>query len=318
MLGNLTSIAANGAEVLVGPETSDDAGVYLFEGNGLVSTADFITPVCDDPARFGFVAAANSLSDVYAMGGKPLFALNLCAFPENVEHGVLKSILEGGAAALGKVGAALLGGHTVYDNELKYGLAVVGAVDPNRILTNTQARTGDRLVLTKPLGTGVMINAFKLSRIDADTLEPCLKEMERMNAEASAGALEHGAHACTDITGFGLAGHAWELANGSKKRLRIRYDALPVYDGFIEWTQKGVSTGATKSNEVHVTEHLQGHEKLGAIQRALLFDPQTSGGLLVSLPAEQSKSYTDALVATGHRAVEIGEVLDGEPGIQIV
>ena len=189
MLGNLTSIAANGAEVLVGPETSDDAGVYLFEGNGLVSTADFITPVCDDPARFGFVAAANSLSDVYAMGGKPLFALNLCAFPENVEHGVLKSILEGGAAALGKVGAALLGGHTVYDNELKYGLAVVGAVDPNRILTNTQARTGDRLVLTKPLGTGVMINAFKLSRIDADTLEPCLKEMERMNAEASAGAL---------------------------------------------------------------------------------------------------------------------------------
>jgi len=193
--------------VLVGPETADDAGVFLLDGRALIATADFITPVCDDPHRFGRVAAANALSDVYAMGGAPLFALNLCCFPDDVPDGVLAAILEGAAAALGEAGGALLGGHTVRDPELKFGLAVIGEAAPGRLLTNAGARAGDRLVLTKPLGTGVLINAFKIDKLDEAGLEPALREMERLNAAASRLALAHGAAAELpwSITGLGLS-----------------------------------------------------------------------------------------------------------------
>ncbi len=218
--------------MLVGPETADDAGVYLLDGRALIATADFITPVCDDPRRFGRVAAANALSDVYAMGGAPLFALNLCCFPEDVPDGVLAAILEGAAAALGEAGAALLGGHTVRDPELKFGLAVIGEAAPGRLLTNAGARAGDRLVLTKPLGTGVLINAFKIDKLDEAGLEPALREMERLNAEASRLALAHGAAAATDVTGFGLAGHALGMARASGVGLRVELARLPVHEGF--------------------------------------------------------------------------------------
>ena len=194
--------------MLVGPETGDDAGVFAFGDRGLVATADFITPVCDDPFRFGRVAAANSLSDVYAMGGRPLFALNLCCFPEEVPKEALAGILVVANDALMEAGAALLGGHSVRDPELKFGLAVIGDADPNRLLANTNARHGQRLILTKPLGTGVLVNAFKADKIGEAELEPALVEMSRLNAETGRLALLHGATATTDITRFGLAGHA--------------------------------------------------------------------------------------------------------------
>src|SRR3954464_13309153 len=210
MIAPLVRLAGGDERILVGPETADDAGVYLLDGHALVATADFITPVCDDPRRFGRVAAANSLSDVYAMGGRPLFALNLCCFPELEGEGAeaLGGVLRGAAEALVDAHAVLLGGHSVRDPELKFGLAVIGEADPQRLLTNAGAKPGDRLLLTKPLGTGILINSFKADKIDEAGLDPALVEMERLNAEAARLALAHGVTAATDVTGFGLTGHA--------------------------------------------------------------------------------------------------------------
>ena len=304
--------------MLVGPETADDAGVFLLDGRALIATADFITPVCDDPRRFGRVAAANALSDVYAMGGAPLFALNLCCFPEEVPDGVLAAILEGAAAALGEAGAALLGGHTVRDPELKFGLAVVGEAAPGRLLTNAGARAGDRLVLTKPLGTGVLINAFKLDKLDEAGLEPALREMERLNAVASRLALAHGAAAATDVTGFGLAGHALGIARASGVGLRVELARLPVHDGFHRLAAGGVSTGCTDANASNVAAALTDRAGLDAVQREILFDPQTSGGLLLTVPAAAVPPLLEALAASDHRAAEIGEVVAGPPRFEIV
>ena len=228
MIAPLSRLAGRDERILVGPETGDDAGVYLFEGHALVATADFITPVCDDPRRFGRIAAANSLSDVYAMGGRPLFALNLCCFPsDEVPEGVLGAILEGAAEAMAEAGAALLGGHSVRDQELKFGLAVIGQADPGRLLTNAGAREGQRLLLTKPLGTGVLINAFKFDKLDEAGLEPVLREMGRLNGEASRLALAHGVTGATDITGFGLAGHGLGMARASGVGLRVSLRETP-------------------------------------------------------------------------------------------
>jgi selenide,water dikinase len=306
--------------VLVGPETSDDAGVYLWNGGGraLVATADFITPTCDDPRRFGRVAAANSLSDVYAMGGRPLFALNLCCFPSDLPDGVAAEILRGAADALAEAGAALLGGHSVADDELKFGLAVVGEADADRLLTNAGARAGDRLLLTKPLGTGVMINAFKADKIDEGELEETLQQMERLNAEAARLALAHGAMAATDVTGFGLLGHAWNVARGSQVGLRFVFDALPVYAAFERLVKAGVTTGCTRANHGNVDASLSLQRQLSPTQADVLVDPQTSGGLLVAAPAERAGALLAALLATGHRAALVGEVLPGPARLEVV
>jgi len=305
--------------VLVGPETADDAGVFLHGASALVATADFIPPVCDDPRRFGRVAAANSLSDVYAMGGKPLFALNLCCFPDSdVPEGVLGDVLRGAAETLAEAGAALLGGHTVRDSELKFGLAVVGEVDPERMLANAGARPGDRLVLTKPLGTGVLVNAFKFDKLDEAGLEPALREMERLNERAAALALAAGARAATDVTGFGLVGHALGMARASRITLRLRFAALPVHEAFYALAERGVSTGCTTANRANAESALRVGPDLSAVERELLFDPQTSGGLLVAVPETTVHSFVTALLADGHRAAEIGEVVAGEPLVEIV
>jgi selenide, water dikinase len=304
--------------VLVGPETADDAGVFLLDGRALIATADFITPVCDDPRRFGRVAAANALSDVYAMGGAPLFALNLCCFPDDVPDGVLAAILEGAAAALGEAGGALLGGHTVRDPELKFGLAVIGEAAPGRLLTNAGARAGDRLVLTKPLGTGVLINAFKIDKLDEAGLEPALREMERLNAAASRLALAHGAVAATDVTGFGLAGHALGMARASGVGLRVELARLPVHDDFLRLAAGGISTGCTDANARNVAAAFTDRAGLSAVQREILFDPQTSGGLLLSLPEASVPPLLAALAASGHRAAEIGEVVAGPPHFEVL
>ncbi len=283
-----------------------------------MATADFITPVCDDARRFGRVAAANSISDVYAMGGRPLFALNLCCFPEDLPQGVLADILGGAAEALGEAGAVLLGGHSVRDAELKFGLAVIGEADRDRLLTNAGAKAGERLLLTKPLGTGVLINAFKFDKLDAAGLEPALREMEKLNAAAAALALAHGATAATDVTGFGLAGHALGMARASGAALSIRYASLPVHESFDRLAKSGVTTGCTAANEENVRSLLRVTPPLDRAERELLFDPQTSGGLLIAVPAAAAAALLAALVDSGHRAADIGEVLAGPPRLDIV
>jgi selenide,water dikinase len=305
-------------DVLVGAETGDDAGVFRFAGRGLIATTDFIPPLCDDSYRFGRIAAANALSDVFAMGGEALFALNLSLFPADAPKAALTGILEGAASAVTEAGAALLGGHSVKDKELKFGLAVVGVADPDRLLTNAGARPGDRLVLTKPLGSGVLVNAYKHGKTDEAGLEPALVQMERLNLRASRLALKHGATAATDVTGFGLAGHAWNVARESKLRVRIRFDALRVFPRFYDLVAQGVTTGCTTPNRTHAWPHLEFTRPLDDLQLALLFDPQTSGPLFVSLPAENAPALVDELLASGHEAAEIGECVAGAASLEIV
>jgi selenide,water dikinase len=319
MIAPLVRLAGRDERILVGPETADDAGVFLLGDRALVATVDFITPVCDDPRRFGRVAAANSLSDVFAMGGRPLFALNLCCFPDVGENNAaLSGILQGAAEALAECGAVLLGGHSVRDDELKFGLAVIGEADRHRLLTNAGARPGDRLLLSKPLGTGVLVNAFKVDKIDEAGLEPALREMERLNAAASVLALENGVHAATDVTGFGLTGHALGMAKASGVGMRIAFERLPVHDDFYRLVKAGVTTGCTVANEDNVRASLDVRARLGRVQREILFDPQTSGGLLLSTPPENAGGLLEALRASGHAAAEIGEVVGGVARIEVV
>jgi len=303
--------------VLVGPAAGDDAGVFQLDDHALVATVDFIPPVCDDPRRYGRIAAVNALSDLWAMGARPLFALNLCGFPDSLPDGVGAEIVAGGAAALVEAGAALLGGHSVRDKETKYGLAAVGLGDPGGLLTLDGARPGQSLVLTKPLGTGVLINAFKFDRLDAAGLEPALVEMERPNREAAEQARHHGATACTDVTGFGLAGHAWNLARQSAVGLEIELDALPRHVVFAELVEAGVSTGCTPKNRSHAEPHLEIERELGAVERELLYDPQTSGGLIFTLPSERAAACLAHLRESGHHAAEVGRVVEGPPLVRI-
>jgi selenide,water dikinase len=320
MISPLVRLFGRDERILVGAATGDDAGVFRFGDRALVATADFITPVCDDPRRFGRVAAANALSDVYAMGGRPLFALNLCCFPELAGEGeaALAGILGGAAEALVEAGAALLGGHSVRDPELKFGLSVVGEADPERLLTNAGARAGDRLLLTKPLGTGILINAFKADKLDEAGLEPALREMERLNDVASRLALEHGVHAATDVTGFGLAGHALGMARASAAALRFAFARLPIHAEVYRLLKAGVTTGCTAANEENVAAVLTDRAGLDRFQREVLFDPQTSGGLLLAVPPENADSLLAALLASGNAAAEVGEVLAGAPAIEVV
>jgi selenide, water dikinase len=323
MVAPLVAAQGGGADarVLVGPETADDAGVFLQGDRALIATADFITPVCDDPFRYGRVAAANSLSDVYAMGGEVLFALNLCCFvpaAKGLPDHFLTDILRGAADAVREAGGVLLGGHTVEDDELKFGLAVVGEGDPERILANTNASPGERLLLTKPLGTGVLINGFKLGKLKEKAFEPALAEMERLNAVACRLALEHGVRAATDVTGFGLAGHALNIARGSNVGLRVRLDDLPVHDGFRRLQKKRVSTGSTQANRANARAFVHTSRKLVPRDSEILYDPQTSGGLLLCVPADQASALLTALTDSGHRAAEIGEVVDGPPRFEVI
>lgn len=319
MVAPLMKVVGGDPKILVGPETADDAGVYLLGDDALVATLDFITPVCDDPFRFGRIAAANSLSDVFAMGGKALFALNICCFPaKGIPAGVYADILQGAAEAIAESGAVLLGGHTVEDDELKFGLSVIGKADPEQVLTNANGRPGDQLILTKHLGTGVLINAFKAGKLDAAGLEPVLVEMERLNHVAAQLALQHGVMAATDITGFGIAGHSMEIARASKVGIRLRFSDLPIFESFQRMVKKGISTLATVANEGNVEDELDIKAGLKKHQREILFDPQTSGGLLLATPPIQVEPLLQALEDAGQNAVLVGEIVEGPPKLEIL
>jgi len=286
----------------------------------VISTVDFITPPVDDPYWFGQVAAANSISDVYSMGGRPTTALNLVLFPaKHLDIGVLKEILRGGHDKVVEAGASLVGGHSVDDEEPKYGLAVDGVVHPDRILRNSGSRTGDVLILTKPLGAGVLFNAVRSGKMPfREVEENVLPTVAALNGPAIAALSETTIHACTDITGFGIAGHLLEVALGSTARVVLHYDRLQFYPGAREMYEKGETTGSNKPNRLMTAEKMEVRRKLTDSQMELLFDPQTSGGLLLSIPDEQADDAERLIIAAGVAAYRIGEIVDGEPGITVV
>ena len=296
--------------VLVDYRTGDDAGVFRLDAaNALVQTLDFFTPVVDDPYAFGAIAAANALSDVYAMGGTPLTALSIAAFPEQdfpAEWAV--EIVRGGAATLREAGCVLLGGHSVRDPEIKFGYAITGSVDPARILSNAGARPGDRLVLTKPLGTGVLATALKAGQAPAAAVQAATRSMCALNREAAAAALRHGVQAATDVTGFGLAGHAAAMARESRVSLEIRVADLPLLPEALALAVR-FQPGGLKANRLQFEPLLDDRAAPDAARRALLFDPQTSGGLLLPVPPERLA----ALLAELPEARVIGRALAAGP-----
>ncbi len=287
----------------------------------MINTVDFITPPVDDPYWFGQISAANSISDVYSMGGKPLTALNVVMFPAgHLDMGILKEILRGGNDKVVEAGACLVGGHTVDDNEPKYGLCVNGVVHPDRIITNAGARPGDGLVLTKPLGSGVLFNATRARKFPLAELErDVLPVIAFLNGLAMEEALKYDLNACTDVTGFGILGHLLEVAAGSGVHGVLNYDTLPFYSGALEMYRKGQTTGSNVANRDLVSRFFLGLERnLSSEQEELLYDPQTSGGLLLALPMTQAKELVADLNKAGIQEVAlIGEVAEGQVGVTI-
>jgi selenide,water dikinase len=286
----------------------------------VISTVDFITPPVDDPYWFGQIAAANSLSDVYAMGGTPILALNLVMFPSKaLDLALLKEILRGGNDKVVEAGACMAGGHSVDDNEPKYGLSVTGLVHPGRIWTNAGARPGDALVLTKPLGTGVLFNANRSGKLPYRELEALLPVVASLNAQARETALRFPVHACTDITGFGIMGHSVEMARAAGVRIDLDYRSLPFHPNAVEMYRRGETTGSNKANRKAVEGFWDAKLKLAGAELELLFDPQTSGGLLLSLPEPQADELVRALKSAGvEAAARIGRVVASDhPGVSV-
>ena len=288
----------------------------------MINTVDFITPPVDDPYWFGQIAAANSISDIYSMGGKPLTALNLVMFPsKKLDMGILRDILKGGHDKVVEAGACLVGGHTVDDEEPKYGLCVNGIVDPLRVITNAGSKPGDALVLTKPIGSGVLFNAVRSGKLPFKDLEKdILPVVASLNDIAIATALEFDLNACTDITGFGILGHLLEISLGCNAGVVVDFKRLPIYPYAREMYDKSETTGSNKGNRLMVnTERFKIQASLSNSQEELLFDPQTSGGLLLSVPDFQSSDLISALNAAGVATAEkIGHVVDEPVGIIVV
>jgi len=287
----------------------------------LISTVDFITPPVDEPYWFGQIAAANSLSDIYAMGGRPLLALNLVMFPsKQLDMGFLKEILRGGYDKVVEAGASMAGGHSVDDNEPKYGLSVTGVVHPGRILTNTGVKEGDALILTKPLGSGVLFNANRSKKLPWRELERILPALAALNGMALEVALKYEVHACTDVTGFAIMGHTLEMARGSGVEITLSYGDLPFYPNALEMYRKGETTGSNADNRRLADGFFKLGRSLTREQEELLFDPQTSGGLLISVPSSQAEDLIRQLKVAGIEAASrVGEVVsNGRPFITVI
>ena len=298
--------------LLVGFDTSDDAAVYRLNGEqAVVTTADIITPPVDDPYTFGQIAAANSLSDVFAMGGRPLTALNLIGFPSNkLGPEVLQQMVAGGLAKITEAGAVLAGGHTTDDEEPKYGLAVTGLVHPEKIWTNVGSRPGDALVFTKPIGSGVIFNANLKGWISEGALAACIETITTLNRVGSEVLQRFTVRAATDITGFGLAGHLLEMAKGQPPvTMRIEIDAVPLMDEALDAYRRGMTTGVNQVNRELVADSLRFERELPDWHEEIFVDPQTSGGLLAAVPAEEAEEAVAALREAGvASAVRIGTV----------
>ncbi len=304
-------------DLLVGSSTGDDAAVYRLDDRiGLVLTVDFFTPITDDPYEFGSVAAANSLSDVYAMGGRPLVALNVVGFPAALAGEMLGDVLRGGYDKAAEANCLIVGGHTVDDNEPKYGLSVVGLVEPGRQVSNAGAQPGDVLVLTKPLGTGIVTTGCKAGVAPPGSVETAVETMATLNRAASEAMMEVGVNACTDVTGFGLMGHLTGMLRASGVGAEIRASAAPVLPGVDELLAQGVAPGGTHRNEAGVAAYVEWNDAVTGNDRLLLCDAQTSGGLLISVPEERLARLLCALEGNGvETRAEVGRIHDGPAGI---
>ena len=327
--GTLTDVLSrlpkqHNANLIVGFETSDDAGVYrMGSDQALVQTVDFFTPMVDDPFTYGRIAATNALSDVYAMGGRALTALSLVCFPQDGDIAILEQILLGGLSVMEQAGCVVLGGHSVRDPEIKFGYAVTGTVQPDRILRNTTAKAGDAVVLTKALGTGVITTALKQGRAQDSWVDGAIASMTLLNKRAAevVARFESSVHAATDVTGFGLMGHAREVAFGSNVQIRIDTKAVGVLDGAFDAIRLGCVPGGLVANREFaecVVEAGQETE-IPEDRRTLLFDPQTAGGLLLFVAPEQADDLVAQLQAAGYPETRrIGEVLEGKPKIVLI
>jgi selenide,water dikinase len=309
--------AAQHPDLLVGLEVSDDAAVYrVTEDLAVVQTVDFFTPVVDDPTDFGAIAAANAMSDVYAMGGEVALALNICGFPPDLPLEVVTEILRGGAEKVAEAGGVLAGGHTIEDKEPKYGLSVMGLIHPDRILTKAGARAGDVLLLSKPLGVGVVTTALKAGVADADHVAEAVANMRRLNRGAARGIQQIGGHACTDITGFALLGHAYEMAHRSGARLRFALGRIPFVSGAHQYADQRLFPGGTCNNQRAYEHAVTFAPSIAEETRQLLYTPETSGGLLVSVARQKVEELLDHFGAEGEPGWIVGEVVQGQ-GIEV-
>jgi selenide, water dikinase len=315
--------------VLVGFETSDDAGIYkLTPELAMVQTVDFFTPIVDDPFAFGQVAAANALSDVYAMGGRPVTALSIVGFPPSASPDLLEEIMQGGLSKISEAGATVLGGHSIRDDDLKFGYAVTGVIDPRKIWKNVGARAGDALILTKAIGTGVIATGLKQGKVPTEAVAAATESMTRLNRAAAealqelivaAGANWPPVHAVTDVTGFGLLGHAREMAIGSRVSLQLDHQRVEYLPGAIEAAQAGFLSGGLRNNQQFVEGCVAFADGVGEDFRNLFFDPQTSGGLLVAIDREFADEAIARLEQRGVRGAVIGRVLaKTSPLIEVV
>lgn len=303
----------------MGLALADDAAAWrLSEDRALVATVDFFTPVIDDPYDYGAIAAANALSDIYAMGATPFMALNLAAFPPEMPEEILLEILRGGAEKVREAGAVVAGGHTIDDDEPKFGYSVLGMVHPERIGRKSAAVPGDRILLTKPLGVGIITTAFKADLADPEHTAVAVKWMKRLNrlAGEALGTIAH-PHAVTDVTGFGLLGHAWEIASQSGVQLQFHYEALPFHPGARQYADDLLFPALANNNMADYGEHVSFGPGLEYEQQLLLFTPETSGGLLLTLPPEDAERYIAAAQALDQPVWTIGEVTAGQPALAV-
>jgi len=299
-------------DLLAGLDEPDDAAVWrLSDEQALVVTLDFFTPVVDNPYDYGAIAAANSLSDIYAMGGKPFLALNIAAVPPELPLEIPTEILRGGAEKAREAGVVVAGGHTVQDKEPKYGLIALGFAHPQHMLRKSGARPGDVLVLSKPLGTGTITTALKRQIADPTDVSEAVGWMKRLNQRAAELALAHGVQAATDITGFGLLGHAWELAQASGVDLSFHFDQLPFLRGAHRYADEFIFPGGSVDNRLYYGKHVQFSPEISEAMQLLMFDAQTSGGLLMAVPAERLPAMREQAAGLGQNLWEIGEVRDG-------
>ena len=306
--------------VLVGFDKADDAGVYqLTPELALVQTVDFFTPIVDDPYVFGQIAATNALSDVYAMGGRPLSALTMVCFPDKGDIAILEQILAGGLSKMVEAGCTIVGGHSIRDPEIKFGYAVTGTIDPRRVLANSTARAGDALVFTKAIGTGVISTAIKRGEARPEWIEAATRSMTTLNRSAAEIALKYDVHAMTDVTGFGLIGHAREMAQGSGVSLDFFAPEIPLLEGAEECVARGFVPGGLKANREFAECMVTYGEGVPETLRTLVYDPQTAGGLLMSVAPGDATALVAELQAAGLPARRIGEVIPAEkPAIRVL